>query len=136
VDTVLTTDCRFEGIEPLLTDYRIIGGGLSANIERQYDAWENMLVKASGYAPEFVAAEGHRARAYQLRYLARRAIQMGDARLALRLLMQALNASRRPLIEEPAKTLESFSAALVAWIIGPKILTRLAAYWTRAGVVA
>jgi glycosyltransferase involved in cell wall biosynthesis len=132
----LTSGFRFDGITPMLTDYRIIGGGLSANVLRQYESWDRMLAKTHSYAPDFVAKHGATARAYQLRYLARRSIQMGDASFALLLLKDAARASLSPFWMEPGKTLETWAAALVARAISPSTLSRLAARWTRAGVVA
>jgi hypothetical protein len=132
----LTSGFRFDGIEPLMTDYRIIGGGLSANVLRQYESWDRMLAKTTRYAPEFVAEHGATARAFQLRYLARRSIQMGDAKFALLLLKDAAKTSLRPFWAEPGKTLETWAAALLARAISPAALSRLAARWTGAGVVA
>ena len=54
---------RFEGIAGELTEYRIVGGALSANIVKQYLSWTAMLDKASLYAPELVARHGDAARA-------------------------------------------------------------------------
>jgi glycosyltransferase involved in cell wall biosynthesis len=136
VRMALTSGFRFDGIEPLMTDYRIIGGGLSANVLRQYESWDRMLAKTTRYAPEFVAEHGATARAFQLRYLARRSIQMGDAKFALLLLKDAAKTSLRPFWAEPGKTLETWAAALLARAISPAALSRLAARWTGAGVVA
>ena len=72
----LTGSYTFEGIGGLLTCYRIVSGGLSANIAAQYDSWNRVIQKTSSYAPKFIAQFGGEARAYQLRYLSRRAVQM------------------------------------------------------------
>ncbi|MCJ7420511.1 glycosyltransferase family 2 protein [Sphingomicrobium astaxanthinifaciens] len=116
---------RFEGIEGQLTDYRIVAGGLSANIVRQYLSWERMLRKAEDYAPLLVDQHGARARAYQLRYLARRAIQMGDPCAARKLLREALGNAPGILLSEPRKTLTTMLATLAALALGPRLFGRL-----------
>lgn len=117
---------RFEGIAPVLTEYRIGGSGLSAQILRQYEAWQGVVARMAGYAPEFTARHVARARAYQLRYLARRAIQLGDAGMAMALLRGAAVSSIRPLLEEPAKSLTTLAAAMVGRMIGPDHFARFA----------
>lgn len=132
----LLADCRFEGIAPLLTEYRIVAGGLSANVTRQFATWLAMFDKVSANAPTFAAQHGARARAYQLRYLARRSVQMGDGSFALMLVREALQSSLRPLLEEPIKTLSTFAAALIARIVPHDTLSSLAQRWTGGKVVA
>lgn len=127
----LTSSFIFDGIEPLLTQYRIVGGGLSANVVRQYESWDRMLDKTATYAPEFIAKYGNKARAYQLRYLARRSIQMGDAAFALHLLKDGARFSMEPLWQEPLKTLETIAAACVARTLSPQLASQIQALWTR-----
>ncbi len=122
----LTGGVRFEGIAPVLTEYRIGGGGLSAQILRQYESWQGVVARMACYAPEFNARHVGRARAYQLRYLARRAIQLGDAGMAMALLRAAAASSIRPLLEEPVKSLTTVAAAVAGRLIGPDQFARLA----------
>jgi hypothetical protein len=128
---ILTTDWEIEGIPGALTRYRIVGGGLSAGIERQLAAWERMVAKLEPIAPAFMARHAPVARAYQLRYLARRAISSGDGAAALTLSRRALAASRRPLVEEPVKTLTTLAAALALSLLGSARLAGLRAATTR-----
>ncbi|MGB0263175.1 MAG: glycosyltransferase family 2 protein, partial [Henriciella sp.] len=72
-----------EGLAPPLTRYRINRGGLSANIKAQYKSWLRVRDKVRLIQPDFARKWETAAEAYQLRYLARRAIQMQDASLAL-----------------------------------------------------
>ncbi len=116
----------FEGIEGQLTDYRIVSGALSANIVKQYLSWEAMLRKVAAYAPEFAAQYGKSARAYQLRYLARRAIQLGDIEFAGTLMTRALRAGPRMVLAEPVKTVTTLGAVLVANLLGPDRFRQLA----------
>jgi glycosyltransferase involved in cell wall biosynthesis len=105
-------DCVFEGIAGLLTDYRIVRGGLSANIARQFESWQRVIDKVTGYAPALIARYGQRAAAYQLRYLARRAVQLGDGKLAMALLREAISRDPSILLAEPRKSLVTVAAAV------------------------
>ena len=114
----LTTDWAFEGVEGLLTKYRINANGLSASTDRQCAAWENMVTKLTPLAPEFFARYTPAARAYQFRYLARRAISDLDAARAKRFLSASIKQSKRPLFEEPLKSMVTVAAALVLAVVG------------------
>lgn len=115
---VLTTDWEIGGIPGLLTRYRIASGGLSAATGRQYQSWQRMVEKLSPVAPEFFARHTPAARAYQLRYLARRAVSAGDGRGALAYMAQALRQSRRPFLEEPVKSGVTLAAATFVAVAG------------------
>lgn len=116
---------QFGGIAPALTEYRVSGGGLSAQVVRQYQTWEQVVERLSSYAGDFVREHVDRARAYQLRYLARRAVQLGDHGMGLTLLREAMKSSTKPLFEEPLKTVVTFAAALVGRSIGPERFARI-----------
>jgi glycosyltransferase involved in cell wall biosynthesis len=111
-------DVVFTGIESLLTDYRIIPGALSANVVKQYLSWTKMLRKLRSYAPEFVEEHGETARAYQLRYLARRSIQLGNFELARNLMGKAMSLQPRILTEEPRKTAVTAGAIAAGSLLG------------------
>ena len=117
----LTTNWKIEGIPGCLTLYRTNRNGLSANIERQFKTWQQMVDKTARYAPDFIQQHAPRARAYQMRYLARRAVNLRDRKLALILSLRALRAYPTMLIEEPIKTIATLGAALVLKIVGAKI---------------
>ncbi|MDZ3830811.1 MAG: glycosyltransferase [Sphingopyxis sp.] len=121
----LVGDVRFAGIAPALTEYRVGGGGLSAQIVRQFDSWLGVVQRLDAYAPDFAEEHFDRARAYQLRYLARRAVQLGDAGMAMTLLRESLASSKRPLVEEPLKSLATAAAAIAARLLGPARFARL-----------
>ena len=106
-----TTNWQIEGIPEPLTVYRLNEGGLSAKLERQLASWEKMIEKAGHFAPELVQRHGRRARAYQLRYLARQAIRLNDGVAAARLLNRAVAADPTILREETARTLCTAIAA-------------------------
>ncbi|GAB5348337.1 glycosyltransferase family 2 protein [Alteriqipengyuania sp. 357] len=123
---------RFEGIDQLLTEYRIIGGALSANVVKQYLSWTRMLEKARGYAPELVEEYGDTARAYQMRYLARRSIQLGKVDLARDLFARAKALSPRIFIEEPVKSAATWGAIGLARLIGADRFRQLMRPYLRA----
>jgi len=115
----------FAGIGGLLTDYRILPGALSANVVKQYLSWTKMLRKLKGYAPEFVAEHGDTARAYQLRYLARRSLQLGNFELSGELLRKAIQLQPRILLQEPRKTAVTGGAVLAGSLLGRDRFTAL-----------
>jgi glycosyltransferase involved in cell wall biosynthesis len=118
----LTTEWRFEGVEGLLTRYRINAGGLSAATDRQLAAWERMVVKLTPLNPAFFVVNTSDARAYQLRYLNRRAVSDLDASRAFALSRAWMAESRAPLIEEPAKSLVTLAATAVLSVLGGKVI--------------
>jgi glycosyltransferase involved in cell wall biosynthesis len=113
----LQTAWKIEGIPDALTLYRVNMGGLSANILNQYAAWERILAKTLTYNPEFVAQWGNRARAYQLRYLARRAARQRSTKVATQLLHQAIATDWRIFVEEPRRTLLTLAATYSLWLL-------------------
>ncbi len=124
----------FAGIDGLLTDYRIIPGALSANVVKQYLSWTKMLRKLRSYDPQFVEQHGETARAYQLRYLARRSLQLGNFELARDFLKQALGRSSRILIEEPRRTIVTACAIGIGRMLGRERFTALMRPYLRAAV--
>lgn len=110
---MLTTDWQIEGVAQMLTEYRINSSGLSASIDQQLDAWERMVTKLTDVNPEFFETYVDDARAYQYRYLARRAISLNLARRGHEFAWESLLMSRKPLVEEPIKTLSTLAAAEV-----------------------
>lgn len=111
IRVVLTTEWVVEGLPEALTFYRLNGDGLSANLLKQLQSWEQVITKTRRYAPEFVAIWERPARAYQLRYLARQAIRLRDGRMASRLLHRALKTDPKILRHEPGRTLLTAAAA-------------------------
>lgn len=109
----LTTDWGIEGVPGALTHYRVVGGGLSAQTDRQLAAWERMVDKLRPTNPVFFAQHEATARAYQLRYLARRAISAGNGPAAQAYLRRAMDSSYRPLFEEPVKSGTTLAAAFL-----------------------
>ncbi|WP_298836684.1 glycosyltransferase family 2 protein [uncultured Roseobacter sp.] len=123
---VLTTDWQVEGIPGFLTGYRVNPNGLSAATERQLASWERMISKLRPCNPGFFTRWEGVARAYQLRYLARRAISALDTRQAWPLVCRAMASSARPLLEEPVRSSVTISAAAMLHVLGPGPLRQAA----------
>jgi hypothetical protein len=124
VRIALTTNWGFGGLSVPLTRYRIIASGLSANLDKQFATWCTMADKVGVIAPAFARKHLPAARAYQLRYLARRAISLGDAKAALRLQGRAYLASRHPILHEPRKTFTTAAATALILMGGRRIVER------------
>lgn len=122
----LTTDWEIEGVPGLLTRYRVVPGGLSAGIDRQYASWQAMVDKLSDIAPAFMARELPAARAFQNRYLARRAVSSGDAAQAVRRLRAAWASAPRAMLSEPLKTATTCAATAVLAAFGAGAVTAIA----------
>ncbi len=131
----LTCDWRIEGIPEALTRYRLNAGGLSAQLHRQFASWEQMIAKTRTYAPGFVADWEQRARAFQLRYLARQAIRLGDGPAALQFMVRALREAPGIAVQEPGRTLATGAAAVLLRLLPPRWyrgLEAIAARWIGA----
>ncbi|WP_417536691.1 glycosyltransferase family 2 protein [Methylophaga sp.] len=113
----LQTGWTIAGIPQPLTYYRLNAGGLSAVLDKQLESWEQVASVTAGYAPTFVAKNYDHAKAYQLRYLSRQAIRLGDGYASVALFRQSLNASKRPLSEEFGRTLTTGIAAHILRMI-------------------
>ena len=105
---------KFEGIKTPLTFYRVNDGGLSANLGNQYASWCFAMKKNKKGHAGFFKRYLPLARAYQLRYLARRAIRTGDAWQAIKLVHQALLTQPMIAIEEPIRTMATYGCALMS----------------------
>ncbi len=127
VRIALTTDWKFEGIEGLLTRYRINQGGLSASTDKQIAAWDRMVAKLTPINPDFFAKQAPIARAYQLRYLCRRAVSDLDGDKARIWAARWFASSKWTFIEEPRKSIETYAAVLACRGLGPKTLQGLSA---------
>lgn len=128
----LTTHWRFEGIPGELTYYRINESGLSANVIRQYEAWLRVRDIVRSTAPNFATRYEGAAEAYQLRYLARRSVRMGEQGLALKLILQALSKHPRIALAEPVKTITTFGAALCLRCMPAKAFSSLQKHFVGA----
>lgn len=107
----LNTQWVIEGIPQALTRYRLNAGGLSAALYKQLASWEQMVEKLAMAEPDFAAQHVPAARGYQLRYLARQAIRLGDGAAALSFVLRALGQHPGLLWQEPGRTVLTVVAA-------------------------
>lgn len=112
----IQTHWRHEGIPEVLTLYRITTSGLSANALQQLEALQTVVEKTRSYAPDIIAHCEKAAKAYHLRYTARRLVSLGDGVTSVKLFNQALTNHWRILLEEPQRTLLTGIAAYVIWL--------------------
>lgn len=121
----LQTSWKIEGIEEVLTGYRVNPAGLSANVMKQLDTWMQMVQKTAAYAPEFIAEHGALAKACQLRYLARRAVSLRQPGLAWSFARASLASSPRILLDQPLKTITTIGAASVLRVAGTRVYSTI-----------
>lgn len=114
VRIALSSKSKFEGISTPLTYYRINDGGLSANLNKQFASWTLAMSKNEPNNPKLFKRLLPLARAYQYRYLARRAIRSGHGYHAIQLIHKALFEQPRILIEEPKRTIMTYACALLS----------------------
>lgn len=111
------------GIPEVLTLYRVNSGGLSANAMHQLAALEQVIEKTRRYAPDVLAHCENRARAYHLRYTARRMVMNGEGAAATRLINQALTLYRPLLWEEPLRTVITAASAYALYVMPTWVMT-------------
>ncbi|MBD2165749.1 glycosyltransferase family 2 protein [Calothrix membranacea FACHB-236] len=112
----IQTNWQIEGIPEALTLYRVNSSGLSANLLKQLDSWEKVMLKTRSYAPELVTQWETLARAYQLQYLARNAIRLQAGSMAVKLINQALMSNWLILLEIPRKMILTLAGAYFLWL--------------------
>lgn len=112
----IQTNWKIEGVPEVLTLYRITSGGLSASALKQYNALEKLLEKVQVNYPDLYEGYGDLARAYYLRYTARRGVTLNDGAMAVQKINQAVKQDWRIMLEEPHRTLLTFAAAYVLWL--------------------
>ncbi|MUL35812.1 glycosyltransferase family 2 protein [Gloeocapsopsis dulcis] len=111
VRIAIQTSWQFEGISEALTLYRINSHGLSANWVEQFESWQRVIEKIRAFAPELISQWEKPAKAYQLRYLARRAVTLRTPSMAVELINRSVTTYWRILLEEPRRTLLTWIAA-------------------------
>lgn len=122
---VLKTNWKIEGVPEILTLYRISSSGLSANVRTQLTALEAVIEKTRTYAPEVIRECESAARAYHLRYTARRAVNLRDRDLAVEMVNRALQSDWRILIEEPRRSFVTLGAAYLLWLLPRSLYSQL-----------
>lgn len=118
----LEIDVVFEGINHTLTFYRLNSKGLSADLSKQYASWQSAMKNLATRHPAFFHQWYSLADAYQKRYLARRAIQSGQAPQALSWFTKAILSNSKIVQQEPSRTLLTFAASFASLL--PKVFLK------------
>jgi hypothetical protein len=84
-----------------------------------------LIEKTRSYAPELTREWENLARAYQLRYLARRAVSLQAGYVAVELVNQALASDWRILLEEPRRTLITLAAAYLVCLLPQPLYSKI-----------
>lgn len=117
----LLTDWKTEGIPEALTLYRVNSKGASSNLNKQIEDLEKVLEKTKSYAPNLIEEHGEAAKAYEMRKLARWAVRLKAAPMAVSMSHRALSTYWKMIIEEPEKTLLTLAAAYSLYLLPQQI---------------
>ena len=115
-----------QGINRLMTYYRVSVTGLSANLTSMHQGWRDAVATAErlGLAPS--QAYLARAEAIQMRYLARRALRTcAPGMAALKLALLALRASPSGFFDTPRRGLATLAGALIAPVLPRRLHQQL-----------
>ena len=118
---VTQTLWQIGGINQALTLYRVNESGLSASVFKQLASWEQVITKHRQINPDVVNQWEDMARAYQLRYLARRAVRLQDGALAVELVNKALATKWQILFTESYRTGLTLVAAYLLYLTPHKV---------------
>lgn len=112
---LLTTNWKIEGLPHVLTYYRISNSGLSADTSKQEAALNQLLDKMSLYKPkeEYESV----AKAYQYRYLSRRAVRSLQGKIAVHYINKSFSTSITPILQEPLRSFLTFAAAYMLFLL-------------------
>ena len=103
-----------EGLDAVLTEYRIVEDSVSANLYRMEENWQLLNRCIEIYAPSLVEHYYDRAYAYFLRYLARRGIRIRAKPQQVRaFIWRAIRQDRSLLFMEPKRTLATLLFAYI-----------------------
>ena len=125
VRIALRSPMRWEAIPGEYTAYRITDNSLSADVEQQLASWETAIRRIELYAPDFIKQYSGKARAWEMRYLARRCFQMKQPARGLNLMHRALMSYPAMVIKEPKKTLMTLAALTAMRCMPERLISSL-----------
>ena len=97
-----------EGLDQVLTEYRIVENSMSSNLHRMEENWKILSDCIATYAPNLIEHHYDRAYAYFLRYLARRGIRIrANPQETQAFIWRAIRQDRSLLWVEPRRTLST-----------------------------
>lgn len=96
---------QIEGVDRILVYYRASPAGLSASLYQMESGWDELIDRASKYAPDLVQQHYGLARAVHLRYLARRALRLDlPPKVGFDFMHRAIASDWRIFFKEPRRT--------------------------------
>lgn len=114
------------GLNYITLDYRTSRGGLSSDLRRMEDGWRRMLSRVNASAGPIAKTDMAHARGLFYRYLARRALRLGDSRAAAAEYMaRALRAHAGLLFKETHRTGATLIAAMAVLCFGPSTFRKV-----------
>jgi glycosyltransferase involved in cell wall biosynthesis len=100
-----TDSIWIEGIDQVLTGYRINPKGLSADLYRMEEGWQMLVHQVRSYAPDLVHQHYAQAQAVHLRYLARHAFRLRlPPKIGIDFMTRAVRSNPRILLTQPKRT--------------------------------
>ena len=103
-----------EGLDTVLTEYRIVENSVSADLYRMEKNWQLLNRCIEIYAPSLIKHHYDRAYAYFLRYLARRGIRIrAKPQQTQAFIWRAIHQDRSLLLTEPKRTLATLLFAYI-----------------------
>ncbi|NJL09984.1 MAG: glycosyltransferase family 2 protein [Calothrix sp. SM1_7_51] len=97
---------KIEGINQVLMGYRTVDSGLSSKLYSMELGWQNLISKATIYAPELVNQHYYSAQSCHLRYLARRAFRLRlSPKIGVDFMTRSLCSDWKIIFREPRRTL-------------------------------
>ncbi|MGB6298836.1 MAG: glycosyltransferase family A protein [Rivularia sp. (in: cyanobacteria)] len=102
---------KVEGIDKVLIRYRTNQAGISSNLDRMEEDWNKFNQKIQTYAPIFVNQHYKQAKAFFLRYLARRALRNHlSPKIGVHFMNRALKSDWKIILREPRRTVLTMAA--------------------------
>ncbi len=109
-----------EGLDTVLTEYRVVENGASANLYRMEKNWHLLNHCIEIYAPSLITHYYDRAYAYFLRYLARRGIRVrAKPQETQEFIWRAIHEDKSLLWVEPRRTLSTLFFAYLPHLSKP-----------------
>ncbi len=122
---LIKTKWEMEGIPECLTLYRITSGSITDHPEKKQEAFEKGIVLVARYCPELIKRHGPAARAYHLRFLARRMAMSRKPKKAVAYAHRAVRAWPGILWEEPLRTGVTIAAAYLQNLLPESLYSKV-----------
>ncbi len=116
---------KIEGIDKVLVCYRTNQAGISSNLYRMEEDWNKFNLKIKTYAPEFVNQHYKYAKAFFLRYLARKTVRNQiSPQVGIDFITRALRSDWKIIFKQPRRTILTTIAVCYRYLISSFSSTR------------